>query len=44
MKKFRPLALIKKYQFVIIAAAIIAGLAAVFILNHIQKYTATTFV
>lgn len=44
MKKFRPLALIKKYQFVIIAAAIIAGLAAVFILNHIQTYTATTVV
>ena len=44
MKKFSPLALIKKYQFVIIAAAILAGLAAVFILNSLQTYTATTVV
>ncbi len=44
MKKFSPLALIRKYQFVIIAAAVLAGIAAVYIFNRIQTYTATTVV
>lgn len=44
MKKFSPLALIKKYQFLIIGLAVLSGLAAAFILSRQQTYSAMAII
>lgn len=44
MKKFSPLALIKKYQFLIIGIAVLAGIVAAVILSRQQTYTATAII
>lgn len=41
MKKLSPLALIKKYQFLIIGLAILSGIVAAVFFSHQQTYTAT---
>lgn len=44
MKKFSPLALIKKYRLFILAAAVLSGLGAMFLFTWMQSYTATTVI
>lgn len=44
MKDFNPIAIIKKYQFLIIGLSLIAGVIFYFIFNNNQTYTATAII